>query len=109
LLEYSFQKVFVQIFKEVLEVQNFFERHIVHLTAEITYVTEGPGLFEELERNLLFLFDFFENLFFDFHRASVIDDSVVHFFVIFVTRFSQFDLKADESLVGNVVVVARKL
>ena len=67
----------------------------MHFAAQVAYVTVGSGLFEELEWNSLFLFDFLENLWLNLQGASIINDSVVNFFVILMARFSEFDFKAN--------------
>ena len=67
----------------------------MHFTAQVAYITVGSGLFEKLEWNSFFLPDLLKNLWLNFQGASVIDDSIVNFFIILMARFSEFDFKAN--------------
>jgi hypothetical protein len=77
----------------------------MHLTAQITDVSEVVNLFLELEGNLLFVFDLFKYLLVWLQAARVVHDDIVDFLIVLLAVFCQLYVESNDGLVGQVVAV----
>lgn len=81
----------------------------MHFTTQLAYVTESLCLLSELKSYFFLFSHLFVNVNLRLHAACIINNNVVNLFVILLSKFSQFYLQSDQSLIGNVVIIARQL
>lgn len=109
MLDNSPQKFFVKLIKKISKVENFLKFDIMHFRTEFAHISIGLSLLLKLELYLFLLYQLLINLSFWLHWVDIVNDCVVHFFVILLSGLSKFDFKANDCLTGDIVIVRADL